>query len=427
MTHHRIIIGDSRCMTEAPDESVHLVVTSPPYWQLKDYGKGDQIGFDDTYEDYINNLNIVWNECHRVLNKGCRLCVNVGDQFARSVYYGRYKVIPIRTEIIKFCETVGFDYMGAIIWQKVTTCNTTGGATIMGSFPFPRNGILKLDYEFILIFKKHGTAPKVSKETKEQSRMTIQEWNRLFAGHWNIPGEKQDKHLAMFPEEVPRRLIKMFTFVNDTVLDPFLGSGTTSLAAKKLDRNSVGYEINPDFLALIEDKLGIRQRTIFEEADFEVVHQNKPDIDYKEAARHLPYVFRDPVRFDRKLDPRRLRFGSRIDNNKSTREKYYSVKDVISPEQVVIGDGLKIRLLGVRSRTRTRAEAVEFLRDKIRGQKVFMKFDAVKHDADNNLLCYLYLQNKTFLNAHLIKRGLVDVDTSMEYRLRSKFLEARKG
>ena len=427
MTHHRIIIGDSRCMAEVPDESVHLVVTSPPYWQLKDYGKGEQIGFDDSYEDYINNLNIVWNECHRVLNKGCRLCVNVGDQFARSVYYGRYKVIPIRTEIIKFCETVGFDYMGAIIWQKVTTCNTTGGATIMGSFPFPRNGILKLDYEFILIFKKHGTAPKVSKETKEQSRMTIQEWNRLFAGHWNIPGEKQDKHLAMFPEEVPRRLIKMFTFVNDTVLDPFLGSGTTSLAAKKLDRNSVGYEINPDFLALIEDKLGIRQRTIFEEADFEVVHQNKPDIDYKEAARHLPYVFRDPVRFDRKLDPRRLRFGSRIDNNKSTREKYYSVKDVISPEQVVIGDGLKIRLLGVRSRTRTRAEAVEFLRDKIRGQKVFMKFDAVKHDADNNLLCYLYLQNKTFLNAHLIKRGLVDVDTSMEYRLRSKFLEARKG
>jgi site-specific DNA-methyltransferase (adenine-specific) len=133
------------------------------------------------------------------------------------------------------------------------------------------------------------------------------------------------------------------------------------------------------------------------------------------------------VRFDKKLDPRKLRFGSRIDNSRSTREKYYSVKDIISPEQLVIGDGLKVRLLGVRSRPRTHNEAVEFLRDRIRGQKVFMKFDAVKHDADNNLLCYLYLQNKTFLNAHLIKRGLVDVDTSMEYRLRSKFLEARKG
>jgi len=121
MTHHKIIIGDSRCMTEVSDESVHLIITSPPYWQLKDYGNGSQIGFDDSYEDYINNLNIVWQECYRALNKGCRLCVNIGDQFARSVYYGRYKVIPIRTEIIKFCETIGFDYMGAIIWQKVTT------------------------------------------------------------------------------------------------------------------------------------------------------------------------------------------------------------------------------------------------------------------------------------------------------------------
>ena len=174
MTQHKIIIGDSRCMREVPNESVHLIITSPPYWQLKDYGNGGQIGFDDSYEDYINNLNLVWDQCHRVLNKGCRLCVNIGDQFARSVYYGRYKVIPIRTEIIKFCETVGFDYMGAIIWQKVTTCNTTGGATIMGSFPLPRNGILKIDYEFILIFKKRGRAPKVSKETKEKSKMTKQ-------------------------------------------------------------------------------------------------------------------------------------------------------------------------------------------------------------------------------------------------------------
>jgi len=105
------------------DRSVHLVVTSPPYWQLKDYGTENQIGFHESYESYINNLNLVWNECERVLHPGCRLCINIGDQFARSVYYGRYKVIPIRTEIIKFCETIGFDYMGAVIWQKVTTSN----------------------------------------------------------------------------------------------------------------------------------------------------------------------------------------------------------------------------------------------------------------------------------------------------------------
>jgi len=320
MTHHKIIIGDSRCMTEVSDESVHLIITSPPYWQLKDYGNGQQIGFDDSYEDYINNLNIVWKECHRVLNKGCRLCVNIGDQFARSVYYGRYKVIPIRTEIIKFCETIGFDYMGAIIWQKVTTCNTTGGATIMGSFPFPRNGILKIDYEFILILKKHGAPPKVSREIKEKSKMTIDEWNQYFAGHWNIPGEKQDKHLAMFPEEVPKRLIKMFSFVDDTILDPFLGSGTTSLAARKLERNSVGYEANPDFLPLIKHKLGLDQRTIFGEADFEIIKENKPSINYKEAVEQLPYIFKDPIKFNKKIDPRKLQFGSKINKSKTKRK-----------------------------------------------------------------------------------------------------------
>jgi len=409
MTHHKIIIGDSRCMMEVPEESVHLIITSPPYWQLKDYGNGSQIGFDDSYEDYINNLNVVWKECHRVLNKGCRLCVNIGDQFARSVYYGRYKVIPIRTEIIKFCETIGFDYMGAVIWQKVTTCNTTGGATIMGSFPFPRNGILKIDYEFILIFKKHGVAQRVSKEIKEKSKMTIEEWNQFFTGHWNIPGEKQDKHLAMFPEEVPRRLIKMFSFVNDTVLDPFLGSGTTSLAAKKLERNSIGYEINPEFLPLMKEKLDLEQQMIFEEVDFKIIKQKKADIDYKEVIRQLPYIFKDPVEFDKKIDPRKLQFGSKINHNKSKRE-------------LVIGDGLKIKLLGIRQKSKMSNQAIQFLRDKTRGQKVFMKFDAIKHDRDNNLLCYLYLQNKTFLNAHLIKKGLVDVDTSLDYKFKEKFL-----
>lgn len=152
-TYHKIINGDSRDMGDLKDTSMHLVITSPPYWQLKDYGTEDQIGFHESYESYINNLNLVWQECYRVLHNGCRLCVNIGDQFARSVYYGRYKVIPIREEIIKFCENVGFDYMGAIIWQKKTTTNTTGGGVQMGSYPYPRNGILKIDYEFILVSK----------------------------------------------------------------------------------------------------------------------------------------------------------------------------------------------------------------------------------------------------------------------------------
>ncbi len=410
-------------MKEVPNESVHLMVTSPPYWQLKDYGNGKQIGFNDTYEEYINNLNLVWNECHRVLHKGCRMCINIGDQFARSVYYGRYKVIPIRTEIIKFCESVGFDYMGAIIWQKVTTCNTTGGATVMGSFPYPRNGIIKLDYEFILIFKKYGLSPKVNKEIKEQSKLTTEEWNQYFTGHWNFSGEKQEKHLAMFPEELPKRLIKMFSFAGDTVLDPFLGSGTTSLAAKNLRRNSVGYEINENFLPIIEEKLGIKQKTIVQDESFEIIKQEGPRIDFEEEIKKLPYIFKDPIMFDKKVDPRKLRFGSKIDSSPSERETYYTVKEVISPELLILNNGLKIRLLGIKKTPEKNGNAAQFLREKTRGQKVFLKFDNIKYDKDNNLLCYLYLENKTFLNAHLIKSGLVDIDTTFEYKYKTKFLE----
>jgi DNA modification methylase len=410
MTKHKIIIGDSRKMTDLVDKSVQLVITSPPYWQLKDYGNGGQIGFDDSYEDYINNLNLVWSECHRVLEDGCRLCINIGDQFARSVYYGRYKIIPIRTEIIKFCETIGFDYMGAIIWQKVTTCNTTGGATIMGSFPHPRNGIIKIDYEFILIFKKPGTGKNVSKTVKEKSKMTTEEWNQYFAGHWNIPGEKQNGHLAMFPEEIPRRLIKMFSFVGDTVLDPFLGSGTTSLAAKNLERNSTGYEINPDFVPVIKEKLGLKEKGFFDGFNIEFAQNREDNIDWKEEINKLPYIFRDPVKFDKKVDPRKLQFGSKI-NGDSKKREYYRVKSVISPIELVLDNGLKVRLIGLKEKSDKKQEAVEFLRAKTKGQNVFMKFGRTKHDNKSNLLCYLYLQNKTFINRHLLKSGFVEADT----------------
>jgi len=421
-TNHKIIIGDSRNMAELQDKSVHLVITSPPYWQLKDYGTSKQIGFDDSYEEYINNLNLVWKECFRALNDGCRLCINIGDQFARSVYYGRYKIIPIRTEIIKFCETIGFDYMGAIIWQKATTMNTTGGATIMGSFPYPRNGIIKLDYEFILIFKKSGETPFVSREIKEKSKMSKEEWNQYFTGHWNFNGVKQDKHLAMFPEELPKRLIKMFSFVGDTILDPFLGSGTTTLVAKNLNRNSVGYEINKKFLPTIKEKIGANKDDLFKGVTFEIAKQENKTLDFKDEISKLPYIFKDSIKFSRKIDPKKLRFGSKIDSLNNKRVDLYSVKQVINPEKILLNNDLVIRLIGVRAKREMLDKAIKFLQDKLKNQKVFIRFDSSKYDNENNLLCYLYLQNKTFVNAHLIKTGFVDVDDNFDYKYKSKFL-----
>jgi len=421
ITKHKIIIGDSRKMDEISDKSIHLIITSPPYWQLKDYGVESQIGFNDSYEGYINHLNLVWSECFRVLHDGCRLCINIGDQFARSVYYGRYKIIPIRTEIIKFCEIIGFDYMGAIIWQKPTTMNTTGGATVMGSFPYPRNGIIKIDYEFILIFKKPGNPPNVSKELKEKSKLSKEEWNEYFSGHWNFNGEKQTQHLAMFPEELPRRLIKMFSFVGDTILDPFLGSGTTTLAAKNLNRNSIGYEINERFISIIKEKVGINKPELIQNADFEIIKQKPLNINWNTEIAKLPYQFKDPIKFDKKVDPKKLKFGSKIDFSENPRQDFFSVKSIISPEEIVLNNNLRVKLLGIKSKKEVFDEAVNFLATKLKNQKVFIKYDSIKYDSNGNLLVYLYLKNKTFINAHLVKNGLVEVDTSINYLYKDKF------
>ena len=420
MSNHKIVFGDSRSMDQIKDKSVQLIITSPPYWQLKDYGTEDQIGFNDSYEEYINNLNLVWKECYRVLSDGCRLCINIGDQFARSVYYGRYKVIPIRTEIIRFCESMGMDYMGAIIWQKTTTMNTSGGGAIMGSFPYPRNGILKVDYEFILLFKKLGNAPKPTLEQKKTSEITKEEWNQYFSSHWNFNGVKQFGHIAMFPEELPKRLIKMFSFVGETVLDPFVGSGTTSLAAKHLNRNSIGYEINKEFKPLIQEKLSDSQMDLFS-SENKVYFIDDSSADY--SFEELPYLFHDPHKLDKKIDVKKLQFGSKIDSSENKREDIFGVKEVLSPERIELSNGLKVKLLGIKENPQYTTEAVEFLKQKFKKRKVYLKYDALKYDEHNNLLCYIYLDNKTFINRHLIRTGFVNVDCSSNYKYKNKFLE----
>lgn len=419
-TKHTIINGDSRQMSELKDESVHLITTSPPYWQLKDYGTENQIGFHDDYETYINHLNLTWQECFRVLHKGCRLCINIGDQFARSTYYGRYKIIPIHSEIIKFCEMIGFDFMGQIIWQKTTTMNTSGGASIMGSYPNPRNGIVKLDFEYILLFKKQGNAPKPTKEQKENSVMTNEEWNTYFNGHWYFSGAKQDKHLAMFPEELPHRLIKMFSFPGESVLDPFMGSGTTALAARNLNRNSVGYEINPDFIPIIKEKIGIDDA--FTKVETEILKQPELKTDFEKRIKELPYQFIDTHKLDKKIDVKKIQYGSKIDaNSTGKREEFFSVKEIISPELVRLSNDLIIRLIGIKQNPTINGKATEYLIDKVRGKKVFLKYDVIKHDNENNLMAYLYLENKTFINAHLLKQNLALVDNSIDFKYKTKF------
>ena len=326
-TKHLLINGDSRKMSLIPDESVQLIVTSPPYWQLKDYGTDGQIGFNDTYEEYINNLNLVWRECFRVLEPGCRLCINIGDQFARSIYYGRYKVVPIHSEIIRFCEFIGFDYMGSIIWQKPTSMHTTGGGKVMGSYPYPRGGIVKIDFEHILLFKKLGKAPTSSHKTKEASALTMEEWNEYFSSHWTFNGAKQNRHIAVFPEELPKRLIKMFSFVDDTICDPFMGSGTTALAAANLGRNSIGYELNKDFRTLYKEK--VIDSCIDKQCEYSFSDDNS-SIDYQSAIETLPYCYVDVHKIDKQVDVKAHNYGSKFEVDAAIKDELKAKSDVFT-------------------------------------------------------------------------------------------------
>jgi len=415
LTNAKVIIGDAQSMPEQPDESIHLVVTSPPYWQIKDYGVCGQIGYHQTYEEYINSLNRVWKECFRVLHPGCRLCINIGDQFARAVIYGRYKIIPIHADIIAGCESVGFDYMGAIIWQKQTTMNTTGGATVMGSYPYPRNGIVKLDYEFILLFRKLGNPPKVSCDRKELSRLTQEEWETCFSGHWCFAGERQTHHLAMFPEELPRRLIKMFSFVGDTVLDPFLGSGTTVLAARKLGRHAVGYEVNSDYLPIIRQKVGSPLEVMYREQDASSIESD--------------FLPKSQTTLNRLNDPKHFQFGSVVENEdrNQSRAEFLRVKSVPSATILQMNTGVRVRLIGLKVSTEHEPEAVKFLERIALRQKVRLEYDEPKYDESGMLLAYVYSENKTFVNAKMIREGYASFDDTGRFadHLRRCELQAR--
>ena len=257
---YKIIIGDSKNMAEIKDETIHLHVNSPPYFDIKDYDHASQIGFSQNYEDYLSDLNDVWKECHRTLYKGCKLVIIVGDKFTSAKIYGKFKIIPIESDIIQSCNDIGFDLINKIIWKKITNSHPSGKGNIMGSYPYPRRGIVKQDFEYILIFEKEGKSPKVSKEIKEKSRISLLKWKEYFSGHWEIQGEKQDEHPAMFPLELPLRLIKMYSFIGEVVCDCFLGSGTTMLASKMLNRDCIGYELQKKYLPIIKKKVGFSQK-----------------------------------------------------------------------------------------------------------------------------------------------------------------------
>lgn len=255
----KVYYKDCNHMDEVKNNSVACVITSPPYYNYKDYKIKEQIGgVSDTYKQYISDLKNVWRECKKKLLPNGKLCINVPNMKSRKAIEGESFLYPIVANITISCIKLGFIFSDEIIWVKgKANIGALKGKPLFGSYPYPPNfKILDSIQESILIFRKKGRPRKnIPSDIKEKSKLSKNQWLEYTQGVWSIPPEHQNHgHCAVFPVEIPRRLIQLYTFVGDTVLDPFLGSGTTLQACKELGRKGIGYEINKNYKKIIEQK-----------------------------------------------------------------------------------------------------------------------------------------------------------------------------
>lgn len=253
VTEHRLWLGDARKMRGLRRESVHLVVTSPPYWNLKEYRESRaQLGQIKDYDRFLSELDRVWKQCFDALVPGGRLICVVGDVcLSRRRNGGRHTVAPLHASIQEHCRNLGFDNLSPIIWHKISNASyeARNGTQFLGR-PYEPNAIVKNDIEFILMERKPGGYRACSETTRALSLISADNHRRWFQQIWSgLNGASTKVHPAPFPLELAERLIRMFSFVGDTVLDPFLGTGTTPIAAAKWGRNSVGFEIDPHYLS----------------------------------------------------------------------------------------------------------------------------------------------------------------------------------
>jgi DNA modification methylase len=252
-------VGDARRLDWIDDESVHLVLTSPPYWTLKEYNEHpQQLGALEDYQAFLDELDKVWGHCFRVLAKGGRLVCVVGDVcLSRRRNNGRHMVVPLHADISVRCRTIGFDYLTPIYWHKIANANyeVQNGSSFLGK-PYEPNAIIKNDAEYILMFRKPGAYRSPSNEQRKRSRISKEEHARWFRQVWtDIPGASTRLHPAPFPEELAHRLVRMFSFVDDTVLDPFAGTGTTALAAVRCGRNAIAVDCDPHYAKLAKSRI----------------------------------------------------------------------------------------------------------------------------------------------------------------------------
>jgi DNA modification methylase len=273
-TKHSLTLGDARDMSALPSSSVHLVVTSPPYWTLKEYRASDgQMGHIEGYEEFLAELDKVWAHCLRALVPGGRLICVVGDVcLSRRKNNGRHTVVPLHASIQENCRKLGFDNLAPIIWHKISNAvyEVENGSGFLGK-PYEPNAVIKNDIEFILMERKPGgyRTPDVSARVLSViSDANHKEWfQQIWSG---LTGASTRHHPAPYPVELAERLVRMFSFVGDTVLDPFLGTGTTTVAAARAGRNSMGFEIDDHYFDMTRKRVELETSSLFSQNIVEI-------------------------------------------------------------------------------------------------------------------------------------------------------------
>lgn len=289
-TEHTLALGDARELGWIPDQSVHLVVTSPPYFNLKKYNDHPgQLGDIDQYEAFHDELDRVWRHCYRVLVPGGRLVVNVGDVcVARRENGGRHHVFPLHADIAVRARRIGFDYLTPILWNKIANAKFEAdgnGGGFLGK-PYEPNGIIKNDVEYILMLRKHGKYRNPTEDQRASSRLTKEEQSSWFRPVWtDLTGASTREHPAPYPVELAYRLVRMFSFTGDTVLDPFVGSGSTILAAIRSDRNSIGNELDPGYFSMAQKRIKrhLQDAPIFGNGPSLILRRSAPRMQRKSA------------------------------------------------------------------------------------------------------------------------------------------------
>lgn len=249
-TCHYLVHGDAREMASLAPESVHLVLTSPPYWTLKKYDDAaGQLGHVSGYDQFLAELSRVWRRCFELLVPGGRLICVVGDVcLSRRQNDGRHTVVPLHASIQEICRKIGFDNLAPIIWHKIANAvYEVSGGGFLGK-PYEPNSVIKNDIEFILMLRKPGGYRKPTAAKRLLSVISAENYQSWFQQIWTgLTGASTKDHPAPYPLELAERLIRMFSFAGDVVVDPFSGSGTNAIAAARNGRHSIGYEISSEY------------------------------------------------------------------------------------------------------------------------------------------------------------------------------------